>query len=524
MKKTTAIDGTLLHQLLASGMSKLKSSVRYLNEINVFPVSDGDTGNNMSRTFEMGISRMVASPSFSEVFSSFAQGMLLGARGNSGSILSQYFWGIHEFTKGKSQISVTEFSAALKNAYKVAYQAVLRPVEGTMLTVMRESIENTAAFLNETTSLEQFLDALAAEMFACVQRTTAGLDILRSNNVVDSGAAGFYLIFDGLRNGLYHTDTHEDHTALFIKKNAQSVNAPLEFRYCTEFLIKLREQRPRAHFVELLQEKGDSLIVTVSDGVLKVHIHTNQPQNILDEFAALGDFVETKVDDMLIQQELTQYSPQQKKHSGYVVLSLVHGDGIMKLFSDLGCDIVFTATQNYHVANDNLHAFFERFTEDNIIFLPNDEEVYTKALALYPPDTHPKVHIVNTHNVIKSYFMLSAMIGTDSVDDVLKSFAEYEQTSFYIAKILLITIQKEHYYVAFTAKDTVIKKDLNTLLQMIESEKNARSISTIVVFHGQTVRDDDVEVVSSFFKNDDELEFILQDGKQDDYDFIIGGM
>ncbi|MDR0491185.1 MAG: DAK2 domain-containing protein [Oscillospiraceae bacterium] len=524
MNSAKQIDGELLHQLLSSGFENLGGNVRYLNDINVFPVSDGDTGTNMKRTFEAGMSELITSSSFSDVLSSFIQGMLLGSRGNSGSILSQYFLGMYEYAKGKDAVSVADFCQALKNASQFAYEAVLQPVEGTILTVMRESIGNAAAQVNENTSLVQFFDIFTVELLLCVQNTTNRLDILRSNNVVDSGAAGFYLIFDGMKNGLHNTGVSNDSKALFAAKNAQNALSPPAYRYCTEFLLKMREYHAKEFFVDLLSNKGDSLIVSASENVLKVHIHTNEPQSILDEFSRIGDLAETKIEDMLIQQEINQFSPLNRKHGGYVIITFVHGDGIMQLFDELGCDIVFNATQNYRVSEESFHFFINKFANEEIVLLPNNEEIYDTAVSLYPPSLYPNVHIIDSRNVIKSYYLLSMMIGTDSIDKVLETFSVSGQSKIFIAKILSITIQRVKYFVGFTDSETVMNKNLDDLLRIIASLESISSYSSVIVFFGQTAKDEDAAKVSRYFEDCGDMDFAMLDGKQDDFDYIIGAM
>ena len=524
MHNSKSIDGKLLHLLLVCGHKNLNENINYLNNINVFPVSDGDTGTNMKRTFESGIDELIASSSFSVVFSSFIQGMLLGSRGNSGSILSQYYLGIYEYCKGQDEVSVLEFCNALRNAYKVAYQAVLQPVEGTMLTVMRESIENTIMQISAQSSVMMFFDIFIAELFACVQSTTNRLDVLRMNNVVDSGAAGLYLIYDGMKNGLCNTDSSKGSQFAFAAKNTASVRNPLVFRYCIEFLCKIHSEYSKEYFVERLSNKGDSLILSINQDMLKVHIHTNEPQNILDDFQKFGDLVETKIDDMLIQQELVQYGSLPRKHDGYMIISFVHGDGIIKLFEELGCDLVFTATQNYRISDDNFHFFISKFMDEEIIMLPNDELIYQTAITLYPPENYPNIHVVHSTHVIKTYFLLSLMIGTDNLQNTLKTFSENEESNYYFAKILSITIQQDKYFVGFTANETVINNSLDGLLHIIASRDSLASFSTFVVFHGQTVINEETEEVSSYFTSFDGIDFAMMNGEQDDFDYIIGAM
>ena len=280
----------------------------------------------------------------------------------------------------------------------------------------------------------------------------------------------------------------------------------------------------REFFINLLYEKGDSLIVSVHQDLLKVHIHTDEAQNLLDEFSAYGDYVETKVDDMLMQQELNQFGSHQRKHEGYIILSFAHGDGIIKTFSDLGCDIVFTAPQNYHINAEHFHLFIEKFIHEEIILLPNDESIYHTALSFYPSSQYPKVHIVDSPNIITSYFLLSLMIGTDSVENVMKTFLSYKQSDFFIVKILSITIQQKEYYVGFAADETAIYKTLGDTLRGIANYGKIAPCASIVVFRGQTVREEEAQEVVAFFSNDEERDCVMLDGKQGDFDFIIGAI
>ena len=525
MNQTKTIDGNLLCCLLLSGYKNLNEYIHYLNEINVFPVSDKDTGTNMERTYKMGAQELVAHPSFSDVFDLFIRGMLLGSRGNSGSILSHYFLGIHEYTKGKDEISVMEFCRALQNAYQVAYRAVLRPVEGTMLTVMRDSIENTLTQVSGETSLEQFFEIYISELFSSVKSTTKTLDILRLNNVVDSGAAGFYLIFDGIKNGLYK-DSRSGVSEIFAfsKDTLNSSVEPLTFRYCTEFSIRLSEEQSRQHFVDLLSPHGDSLIVSITEDILKVHIHNNTPQNILDEFLQFGEFIETKVDDMLIQQEVSQLSSLNLKHKDFVIITFAYGDGVIKLFDELGCDIVFKLSPNYQIREEDFHLFIDKFTDKEIILFPNDENIYNTAMKLYSEEQNPSIHIINSQNIIKSYFLLCSMIGTDDISGVLKTFAEYDGTDFLFVRILSVSIGREKYYIGITKSEVVINKSICDLLDAVVFSPADGMFESFIIFRGQNVEDEDVETVETVFDKNDDIEFAMLDSECDDFDFIIGAM
>ncbi|MCL2675427.1 MAG: DAK2 domain-containing protein [Firmicutes bacterium] len=516
------MDGNLLRRLLISGFENLARGSNYLNDINVYPVSDGDTGTNMNKTFKTGIGEITPSPSFSAVLSSFVQGMLLGSRGNSGSILSQFFLGIYEHTKGLKEANAADLCGAFISAYKAAYKAVLQPAEGTMLTVMRESAEKTKARLGADVTLKQFFDIYTDEIYSSVRGTTDMMDILRENNVVDSGGAGFYLIFDGIKKGLYDDHSGDEAESLFPQRNGSFAKTPLPYRYCTEFLLKMRKAKTDEYFVNLLKNQGDSLIVTVSGETLKVHIHTDEPQNILDRFSKLGDFAETKIDDMFIQQEINQ--PVKRTHDGYIIVSFAHGDGIISLLEELGCDVVFSVPQNYHIGEDSFHFFINKFINEKIILLPNAENIYNAALTLYPPDKYPNIHIINSQDVVKTYFFLSFMLNTDRAEKVLKTFAELEMERFFGAKILSVSLAGEKFFVGFTADRTIINENLEELLKDVASDENLKDIATVVVFHGQTAKENEIEVVAAHFSQFEDIDFAMMDGKQDDFDYIIGAM
>lgn len=305
------LDGVLLKGLLVSGYNNLCGSIQYLNDINVFPVSDGDTGTNMKKTYGMGIEKLVDSPFFNVVLDSFVQGTLLGARGNSGMILSQYFVGFYNATKDKQEVSVPELIDALLIAYNTAFTAVLKPADGTILTVMRESTVRTKDKIWQDINLEEFFNVFTAEILSSLKDTPKTLAVLKENNVVDSGGAGFYLIFDGFRKWCCSNNISSQDLSTLLDKaqiTTQKPQAQLVYRYCTEFRVKLKSAFNKEKAVNYLEKQGDSIAIASDKGVLKVHIHTNNPDEVINEFSQDGELLDKKIDDMASQLSKYDYA------------------------------------------------------------------------------------------------------------------------------------------------------------------------------------------------------------------------
>ena len=305
------INGKLLTRLLRGGYKNLCANVDYLNDINVFPVTDGDTGTNIKKTYEMGINNLVDSDSHSEVFGSFVDGLLMGSRGNSGLIISQYFAGLYQEIKGIDEVCAGDVCNALVRAYEAAKGAVLKPVEGTILTVMREGAEKAKAHVRDNMPLDIFFTNFSKEIYTSLKATPKKLEVLKEHSVVDSGAAGFYLIFDGFRKEYCDTDENIVDLPSAEFKNEVAATIALKHRYCTEFRVSISEGSllNKNDAVKKIAKMGDSVAVALNGNVLKVHIHTNEPDKVVEMFTQYGDIKDKKVDDMEAQSNIkTDYS------------------------------------------------------------------------------------------------------------------------------------------------------------------------------------------------------------------------
>jgi dihydroxyacetone kinase-like predicted kinase len=434
MNRENSIDGELLSKMLAGGFTNLSHNTEYLNEINVFPVSDGDTGTNMKNTFAGGITALSAEPSFSGTFSAFVKGMLMSSRGNSGFILSQFFLGIHEYTKGKDTVSAADLSSALPHAYQKAYEAMLKPVEGTMLTVMHEGIKRTFPRINGETSIIEFFDILAGEMFVCVKETLNQMDMLRDNNVLDSGAVGFYLIFDGMKRALHDDGQYFDCALSNLPERRKVfVKGVSFFRYCTEFTLKTHDVRSKDYFVSLLTKRGDSIAVSADESDLKVHIHTNEPQDIMDEFSQYGDFIVKKVDDFFQTQEFEEL--KHRKHTGFAIVAFTDGDGNAATLEQLGADIAFSIPFGHCPTEKGLKELLDGFLKENLIVFPGSKETYEKLKNIQRSLNLQNIYVADSENLSKIFFMLSSLILAGEFKDVIKSLESLEKQKVFQTSI-----------------------------------------------------------------------------------------
>ncbi len=430
------IDGKQYAQMLYGGAALLSAHAEEVNDLNVFPVPDGDTGTNMTKTLEGGLSEISVDEdtTISDMSGHFAHGVLLGARGNSGVILSQIFAGIGEELKGYDTVGAKELAEAYKNGIKKSYSAVQNPTEGTILTVFRESTEYAAANINENSSVEDFFKLHIEAAKKSLAKTKDILPVLAEADVVDSGGAGYLYIALGMYEAL--TGNLPD---INFKPNdteaKQSVNidlftrdSKLEFGYCTEFLLRLTTDRvdpdnfDMERVMSVLNElKGESIVAYKTDDIVKVHVHTFRPGDILARMQEFGEFLTVKIENMSLgHSETEKVKPEKKKD--FAVLAVASGDGIQALFTDLGADAIVSGGQT---ANPSIEEFIEAFDSlnaENIIVFPNNKNVILAAKQASELYDRAKIHIIESKNIMQCYAALSVITpGIKDIDALISS-------------------------------------------------------------------------------------------------------
>ncbi len=429
-KELKSIGGALLKKMALGGAARLRSKSDEVNKLNVFPVPDGDTGDNMRMTIESGIAAVenMDSDDIAEVMKVISHGMLLGARGNSGVILSQFFAGVSKGLEKSHKANVVTMGEALQKGVEQAYASVMNPAEGTILTVARESVEYAVKRITPKSTIRSLFGDLVKEMYASLERTPEALAVLKEAGVVDSGGAGLFYIMDGFNRVLNGEQLNFESTMEFPKVKTPVVNenfnadSVMEYGYCTELLIQLMNAKTNVEAFDIeplkvfLSELGNSVVCFKTDSIVKLHVHTMTPEKVLEYCRGFGEFITIKIENMSLQhteseenmpekvEEAVNKAPKKK----YGIVAVTNGPGIEGLFKELGTDEIVQGgqTQNPSI-NDFLEAF-EKVSAEHIFVFPNNGNIImaaTQAAEIYEKSN---VHVIPSKNIGTGYVAVSS--------------------------------------------------------------------------------------------------------------------
>ena len=430
------IDGRLYSKMLEGGAALLATHKNEINDLNVFPVADGDTGTNMLRTIDGGVTAAAATDteSISKACAEFAKGVLLAARGNSGVILSQIFAGISEGLAEYDTVDACQLAKAYQAGIARSYAAVQNPTEGTILTVFRESADFAAENIESTSTPEDFFRLHIEEGKRSLARTKELLPVLAESDVVDSGAAGYLYIAEGMYRTLLGKapETPYNHE---IPRESNEVNidlftrdSTLEFGYCTEFLMRLTTSKcdPDSFEISTLIAKlealgGQSIVAYKQGDIVKVHVHTFTPGSVFSAAQSYGEFLTVKVENMSLGHS---GAPTKKPRTNkkFSVLAVASGDGMSALFVDMGADRIIAGGQTSNPSIEEFIEAFESCDTEHIIVLPNNKNVILAARQAAEIYDKAKIHIVETKSLMQGYSALSVITpGIKDIDALTKS-------------------------------------------------------------------------------------------------------
>lgn len=430
--KTKRINGTMFADMVKNGLANLCEIEEKLNMLNVFPVADGDTGANMHLTLENGIRAAKPAPELGIYLKGLSEGMLYGARGNSGVILSQLFRGLYLELGRYVSANPGELRNAFIRAYKVAYASVVRPVEGTILTVAREGIEHIRTQIDRSTTVETLLSMYIAEMQKSLSYTPELLPELKEAGVVDSGAMGYIAIVEGMLKFLYGEVLVQPVPAAASAAALPAGTAPdlslfnehsvFEDGYCMEFILQLLRdiryaQRFRAdRYIEELSDFGNSLVV-VQDGMrVKVHIHTLKPAKIIALSQEYGEFLTFKLENMQVQHnEHEKKTRPDKKHVPIEVIAVVNGEGMEEIFAGVGCGCVIDGGASMNTSAQEFVDAFRQTDADRVVVLPDNKNSVLAAQQAVTLCGADNITVIPTGSMVEGYFAL-AMDVADSED------------------------------------------------------------------------------------------------------------
>ena len=425
--ETIRLTGEDIRKLLIGGVQGLRSNMEEINDLNVFPVPDGDTGVNMTKTLEGGLARLETEDTVGGHLGKFSRGCVLGARGNSGVILSQYVAGVASALADCESVSVTEFAKALEAGVARAYHAVANPVEGTILTVFRESSEHTAKSVTEDTTPEQMFEILIGQARETLAKTKEMLPVLAQADVVDSGGAGYlamlvgmYDVLTGKEIEVVGYDQTEPAAKPAVNYDLFTTDSPLEWGYCTEVLVRLQRAKGNPENFDLeafraaLEEKNCNSIVALRDGdVLKVHAHTMVPADVLLLCQQFGEYLEVKIENMSLQHSERTVAAEKKKsiHKPFGVITVASGEGMHALFSELGADIIIDGGQTSNPSAQDFVNAIEQLDADHVIVLPNNGNILLTALQAASLCEGVDVRVVPTKSFPQGYAALAVFNG-----------------------------------------------------------------------------------------------------------------
>ena len=439
---TTQVNGTLFASMIRGGASNLNRNRVIVNELNVFPIPDGDTGDNMLMTIRSGSDAVNAkgSSSVGNAAATAAQGMLLGARGNSGVILSRIFAGISRGLENVEAADVKTFSRALLCGVEEAYGAVSVPVEGTILTVYRDAVNYANSRIRSGSTLESYLADLVMELRSALDRTPDQLPVLKEAGVVDSGGAGFVFIAEGMQQAVNGTAGEDLPSAAPAKKgpdlslfNRKSV---LQFGYCTEFLLQLTDAKTDVDAFRVddltawMEAHGGESIVAFAEGtVIKVHVHTMEPGVMLNHCQQYGEFLTMKIENMMLQHEEStvrnNYRPiEVRKHKRYGVVAVASGDGIRDSFFTVGVDEVVSGGQSMNPSAEEFLRAFDRINADTIFVFPNNGNILLTARQAAGLYDKAEIRVIPSRSIGEGYAAISMMELSGEPEDIEATCAE----------------------------------------------------------------------------------------------------
>ena len=424
------INGTQFEKMVLNALANLQASEEELNRLNVFPVADGDTGTNMCLTLANGVRAAKPHAEVGAYLRELSEGMLLGARGNSGVILSQLFKGLWIETAHCAVVGPGELRNALIRSYRVAYEAVVQPVEGTILTVAREGIEHIRSQIGRNTGVDAIIAMFAAEMRKTLSYTPEMLSVLKEAGVVDSGALGYILIWEGMLKYLYGDVLKPGEVSLpqqgapttgSLDSELFNENSVFEDGYCMEFILQLMRGNGYTRYFKLdgfisdLGVWGNSLVV-IQDGTrVKVHVHTLKPAKIITLCQEYGEFVTFKLENMQLQHNEHIRSAARGPHKPFATVAVANGEGMADCFRALGCDFVIDGGATMNPSSQLFLDAYRSAGADVIAVLPDNKNAVMAAEQAAGLFGGSRVEILPCHSMVEGYYAL-AMDVADSTD------------------------------------------------------------------------------------------------------------
>ena len=549
------IDGKEFKKMLYSSLKLLKENQSYIDSLNVFPVPDGDTGTNMYLTYKEAIEEVknLNSDRVDEITSALAQGALMGARGNSGVILSQLLRGFSQANERVKNLTTKNLAAGIENASKIAYQGVLKPVEGTILTVSRKAGEEAQSSYEEGYDILGILESTYEAAEKALEKTPEQLPKLKEAGVVDAGGVGFVTILKAVYKELKGdlSFSHETELEVIEREEKEVSTEKLEYTYCTQTLIYTEEEINNSNIEKIreeLQEYGDSLMAVGSGNIIKIHIHTNHPGKILEYALNHGDIGDISIDNMERQKEhkesaevaknLNKNKTNEKNENkeeqltkvdkDIGIISVAKGQGMKNIMKDLGVDIIISGGQSMNPSTNDFVEAIKELDVDKIIILPNNKNIISAAKQSKHL-TDKELAVIETKSIPEA--ISSLLVFNDQADLAdLKEAMEGETN--YVKTAEITTAVKDSQVKGFEIKEGDIIGILDGEIEVHGDnyeevvlklfEKKLEDEDLITIYYGEDVTEEEAEDLKNQLQekfNLDEIE--IYNGGQPLYPYII---
>ena len=545
------IDSKMFKKVLKGAYANLENNKQMVNNLNVFPVPDGDTGTNMSLTVKTAVEEMskVTSDKIGDIAASMSSGALMGARGNSGVILSQLFRGFAKGLKDVKEIDIDSLIGAFELSTKMAYRAVMKPTEGTILTVAREMYEFAKEHGNSYSSVEDFISHVLEAGEKSLQNTPNLLPVLKEAGVVDAGGRGLLCLFEGALKVLKGEEVVfidvED-----VEKEESGVqgfeidSSDIKYGYCTEFLIKVHEENLKyesaitAALKDKLTPIGDSLVAVHDNGIIKIHVHTNVPWNAMKMAATCGELSKIKIENMreqhseLILKEAEEEKPEEKyskEEKDFIFVGVAAGSGMSKILKDLGMDYVIEGGQTMNPSTQDFLDIIENTNGKNYILMPNNKNIIMAA-SQAKEKSEKNIEVVKTRTIPEAISALMVFDATSSLANNAENMADAisevktGQVTFAVRDTQIgDTVISEGDILGILGSDIVCDtKDVSSAtIELIDKMVDDDS-ELISIYYGEDVKEEDANKVAEIVEEKyEDLDVEITYGGQPLYYYIV---
>lgn len=546
---TKIINNSLLLKMIQLGANNLSNYKDMINQLNVFPVPDGDTGTNMNLSMQSGVKAIsqMEEEEISEILKTYVTGLLMGARGNSGVILSQLFKGFSDALADTNEITPTRLASALENGVKKAYSAVTNPVEGTILTVAKDAAAKAQEAADDSMDITVLMDIIVEEAKRSLEKTPELLPILKEVGVVDSGGKGLVVIYEGFLAALKGEEltpmqsATEDIEEAIAKEHEKSVQSfisadSIEFGYCTEFFIELKQDKLKNNpfhedqFRNQLSEFGDSLLVASTDELVKIHIHTEYPGKVMTIGQNYGDLVKIDIENMRKQHEaiVEEDEPEEMPEQDTAIISVALGSGMKKMMLSIGATKIIEGGQTMNPSTEEILQAIASVNAKTIFVLPNNKNI---LLAANQAKELTDKHVI----VIPAKSMPQGIAA-------LFAFEESEDNQTNEANMLEEIGEVKTGQVTYATRDTVINgidihkdayigmndetiistdEDMNVVLHQVIDHLVTDEDELLTIFFGEDVSEEEINHLKKYIEEKLDIETEYHVGNQPLYPYIL---